>query len=339
MEVRQALAAENGERLASLYSSGYKENNLQSPFDTIFSGLKNTFNEQATLAKDFIKHFGTSQNSFEIPLLKQILHRLYTLSNENSEESARIISKAFTIAVTDRTLSKRPALVFIMNLLFRIYFKLNNIRLCQNMIKATTNLNIQDYPISEEVTFRFYRGRVHIFDGEYKEAENTLQIAFEKCPKRNKRLILSFLIVLKVFHGQMPTTQLLEKYNLHSQYSILLQSVKQGNICQFEEQLNLNRKYFIKLELFLLISLKMKNLMIRNLLKRVYLCMGISNRLFFRDLKIAFAFVQNPIEIAEIECICANLICEGFIKGYISHEKQLIVLSKLNPFPSPSSFL
>ena len=36
----------------------------------------------------------------------------------------------------------------------------------------------------------------------------------------------------------------------------------------------------------------------------------------------------------ELECTLANLIYSGYIKGYIAHEKRVLVLSKANPFPS-----
>jgi hypothetical protein len=35
----------------------------------------------------------------------------------------------------------------------------------------------------------------------------------------------------------------------------------------------------------------------------------------------------------ELECTLANLIYSGYIKGYIAHEKRVLVLSKANPFP------
>ena len=36
----------------------------------------------------------------------------------------------------------------------------------------------------------------------------------------------------------------------------------------------------------------------------------------------------------EIECVLANLIYKGYIKGYISHQHGKLVVSKGNPFPS-----
>jgi hypothetical protein len=39
------------------------------------------------------------------------------------------------------------------------------------------------------------------------------------------------------------------------------------------------------------------------------------------------------VEVEEAECFVANMIYKGFMKGYISHEQQIVVLSKNNAFP------
>lgn len=37
---------------------------------------------------------------------------------------------------------------------------------------------------------------------------------------------------------------------------------------------------------------------------------------------------DKDLDIDELECILAGLISIGFIKGYISHEKQFLVISR-----------
>ena len=39
------------------------------------------------------------------------------------------------------------------------------------------------------------------------------------------------------------------------------------------------------------------------------------------------------VAVEEAECLVANMIYKGYMKGYISHEKQMVVLSNLNAFP------
>ena len=48
------------------------------------------------------------------------------------------------------------------------------------------------------------------------------------------------------------------------------------------------------------------------------------------------ALQMSGIDVAveEAECIIANMIYRGYVKGYISHEKQMVVLAAKDPFPS-----
>ena len=47
----------------------------------------------------------------------------------------------------------------------------------------------------------------------------------------------------------------------------------------------------------------------------------------------AFQFLHIPVDMDEVECIIANLIYRGTIRGYIAHTKRTLVLSKANAFP------
>lgn len=42
------------------------------------------------------------------------------------------------------------------------------------------------------------------------------------------------------------------------------------------------------------------------------------------------------VDIEEAECYVANMIYKGYMRGYISHEKQMVVLAKENSFPKVS---
>ena len=42
---------------------------------------------------------------------------------------------------------------------------------------------------------------------------------------------------------------------------------------------------------------------------------------------------KDEISSDEAECLVANMIYKGFMRGYISHEKQMVVLAKTDAFP------
>ena len=47
------------------------------------------------------------------------------------------------------------------------------------------------------------------------------------------------------------------------------------------------------------------------------------------------ALSVSGIEVSEeeAECLVANMIYKGFMRGYLSHEKQMVVLSSVSAFP------
>lgn len=42
---------------------------------------------------------------------------------------------------------------------------------------------------------------------------------------------------------------------------------------------------------------------------------------------------QEEMTAEEAECLVANMIYKGFMRGYISHEKQMVVIAKTDAFP------
>jgi nuclear mRNA export protein PCID2/THP1 len=78
---------------------------------------------------------------------------------------------------------------------------------------------------------------------------------------------------------------------------------------------------------------KTKTVCYRNLFKRVYLVLEQPN-LSLVDVARAFKWQGLPMDLDEIECILANLIFRGYVRGYLSHTKRILVLSKSNPFPT-----
>jgi hypothetical protein len=47
----------------------------------------------------------------------------------------------------------------------------------------------------------------------------------------------------------------------------------------------------------------------------------------------AVTWLGEPTDMDEVECIVANLVFDGHIKGYISHQKSCLVLREKDPFP------
>merc|ERR1711957_227335 len=99
---------------------------------------------------------------------------------------------------------------------------------------------------------------------------------------------------------------------------------------------------FIKMGTFLLM-MKLKFLVLRNLCKGVHhevrRAVGekAGTKLDLNAFEHIFAWQDNR-DPSESACLLANLIQQGAIKGYVSHEHRKVVFAKEMPFPSPSKW-
>ncbi|XP_077987350.1 PCI domain-containing protein 2-like [Glandiceps talaboti] len=262
---------------------------------------------------------------------------------ETLEKAADLLMSCFRVCASDTRAavvdSKKWGMLYLVNQLFKIYFKINKLHLCKPLIRAIESSNLKDqFPISQRVTYRYYVGRKAMFDSDFKSAEEYLSFAFSHChrsSRKNKRMILIYLLPVKMLLGQMPTAVLLKKYDL-LQFSDVANAVKRGNLLLFNEALDKHEAFFIKCGVYLILE-KLKIITYRSLFKKVSLIMK-THQLPVNAFETALRLMQvNDIDSDEVECILANLIYMGYIRGYMSHQHKKLVISKQNAFPPPQT--
>jgi len=265
-------------------------------------------------------------------------------------QAQEILTRFFSNMIIDRSplrCSKKKGCLFVINHLLKIYFKIKSLRLCNNLINTVNNKNsmppLSSFPKAQTVTYNYYLGRLQVFEEEYDKAGETLMEAFTHChrdQKKNKRRILQFLIPVRLLLGHYPQPALLRKYGL-TQFAGIVDSIRAGNLKHFNETLEEFQDFFINKGIFLILE-KLRNFVYRNLFRNVYLYNlktadeKTSNQLKLSLLQASLRMNGIEMEIDELECILANLIWRGSIKGYIAH-LRCVVLSKTDPFPPPSS--
>ncbi|KAG7467019.1 hypothetical protein MATL_G00148970 [Megalops atlanticus] len=259
------------------------------------------------------------------------------------EKAAEQLMSCFRVCASDNRAgiddSKKWGMLFLINQLFKIYFKINKLHLCKPLIRAIDSSNLKDdYSMAQRVTYKYYVGRKAMFDSDFKPAEEYLSFAFHHCHRscqRNKRLVLIYLLPVKMLLGHMPTHQLLRKYDL-LQFADVTKAVSEGNLLLLNEALAKHETFFIRCGIFLILE-KLKIITYRNLFKKVYQLLK-THQLPLDAFLVALKMMQvEEVDIDEVQCILANLIYMGHIKGYISHQHQKLVVSKQNPFPPLSS--
>ncbi|XP_063809192.1 PCI domain-containing protein 2 isoform X2 [Pseudophryne corroboree] len=259
------------------------------------------------------------------------------------EKAAELLMSCFRVCASDTRAafddSKKWGMLFLVNQLFKIYFKISKLHLCKPLIRAIDSSNFKDdYAMSQRVTYKYYVGRKAMFDSDFKKAEEYLSFAFKNCPnscQKNKRMILIYLLPVKMLLGHMPTIQLLKQYDL-MQFAEVTKAVSDGNLLLLSEALAKHESFFIRCGIFLILE-KLRIITCRNLFKKVYLLLR-THQLSMDAFLVALKFLQvEDVDIDEVHCIIANLIYMGHIKGYISHQHQKLVVSKQNPFPPLST--
>lgn len=259
------------------------------------------------------------------------------------EKAAECLMGCFRVCAADNRSSeedtKRIGMLNLVNQLFKVYFRINKLHLCKPLIRAIESSPFKDsFSLSQQITYRYYVGRKAMFDSDYKAADEYLTYAFENCHKmsqKNKRLILIYLVPVKMLLGYIPSKQVLEKYDV-IQFWDLVQAVCQGNLKLFDELMEKHEEFFIKCGIYLIVD-KLKIIAYRNLFRKVYLILN-THQIPVDALQTALVSLgQTDVDLDETQCIVANLIYEGKIKGYISHQHRKVVVSKQNPFPPLTS--
>ncbi|XP_015585026.1 PCI domain-containing protein 2 [Cephus cinctus] len=259
------------------------------------------------------------------------------------EKCTECLMGCFRVCAADNRSSeddtKRWGMLALVNQLLKVYFRINKLHLCKPLIRAIESSALKDqFSLAQQITYKFFVGRKAMFDGDYKAADEYLTYAFERCHKRstkNKRLILTYLVPAKMLLGYMPKSTVLEKYEL-TEFWELAEAVRKGDLRSLEKVMSKHETFFVGAGIYLIVE-KLKPIAYRNLFKKVYLALNTHQIPVESLLTALIMHGVEDVDMDETECLVANLIYDGKIKGYISHQHKKLVISKQNPFPRLSS--
>ncbi len=265
------------------------------------------------------------------------------MSSPSLRDCQNSITRAFTLVAKDRSPVTDPNCkkLFIFNItntLFKIYFKLNTLQLMGKLIRlvdqpAVMN-SLQAFPLRDVVTYKYYVGRLALFEDRLADAQASLKFALDHTPVQflhNRKLILASLVPIQMCCGIMPTSKVAAEYGL-TMYLPLAQAVVCGNLRDFNRVFEENKADLIRNGTYLVIE-QLKAMVYRNLFKRIH-HLSQSTRLNLGHFQVAITWLGEKMSLEEIECILANLIFQNKVKGYISHQKRILVVGKTEPFPS-----
>jgi len=298
------------------------------------------------------------EDSWTLPLMQSFCQDLRILAEQadaalrarggkvcKMEQVERILKRAFSVTNNDRRdvseFSRRIGTLAVINQLLKVYFKLNNLRLCANIIRAVDAPNFPDFeatfPISERVTYKYFVGRLHLYDERISQAVEALQYAFDRTPdvyRSQKRMQLLYLVPARLHTGYLPPISLLEKYDMKC-YLDIVRALRKGDLSLFNDAMKLHQNFFISSALYLVLE-NIRPLVYRALIRLICDVAG-TPKLKIETVTKCFEACGVHLEKQEVECIIANLIYNSYLKGYIAHKLGYLVLSKKDPFPDLSS--
>ncbi|KAL4854104.1 Enhanced ethylene response protein 5 [Chlorella vulgaris] len=216
---------------------------------------------------------------------------------------------------------KKLAALDIVNASIKIYFRLNTLRLCKNLMRTVESRQFaafDSFPMSQRVTYQFYSGRLAVFDENYEQARQSLGFALAHChkqAKKNKALVLKYLVP----------------------YDPIVAAMRNGDVKVFDDAMSTQQFLFIQEGTYLLLE-KLRHAVYRRLLRKVHAVHAVlepekRTQVPLAQFQAALAIQGVVMSLDEVECVTANLIFKRYVKAYISHDRKIIVLAKKEPFP------
>ncbi|KZO94868.1 hypothetical protein CALVIDRAFT_500939 [Calocera viscosa TUFC12733] len=322
------------------------------------------YKEQAKMIVDLLKWFQT-QTSWFLPVLYRVLDDLRDLAGradedvmehggpskqaDSLEDAARIIGTCFSACMTDRAhavgVSRKWGIYYIAGLAMKCYFRISKTFLSKNIIRAIeansdTIPPLESYPRSHQVTWRYYIALLDFLGENYDKAERGFVSTFYGCPfsaVRNKELALNYLIPIRLLKGILPSRKLLSRFpNLETIYGPFTEAIRRGDIKEFDARLAWAEVRLVEAGVYLTVE-RAREVCLSRMFRKTWLTLSGPEplvRVPISSFRVALKISGLDISQEEVECLLANMIYKGYMRGYLSHGSGLLVLSKLDPFPS-----
>ncbi|CAN4084776.1 unnamed protein product [Withania somnifera] len=238
--------------------------------------------------------------------------------------------------------SKRVGALYVTCQLFKIYFKLGTVHLCKSVTRSIETARIfdfEEFPLRDKVTYMYYTGRLAVYNENFSAADHKLSYALSHCnpqKERNIRMILKYLIPVKLSIGILPKNSLLEKYNL-TEYNNIVLALTRGDLRLLRCALQEHEDQFLRSGVYLVLE-KLELQVYQRLLKKIYIIQKQKDQNKAHQIKLdlivrALKWLEIDMDVDEVECIMSILIYKNLVKGYFAHKSKVVVLSKQDPFP------
>lgn len=192
------------------------------------------YDKSVTALQPFLKVFREDEGSWVILPMHAVVHNLRSAGEAADADARRVgkrsdrladcgdqLRKCFSVSLqAPGNRDKKLAALDIVNVSIKIYFKLNTLRLCKNLIRTVESRQFapfESFPAAQRVTYKFYLGRLAVFD------DNFVSPIFYVCPS---------IIVFRLFPGISRTIVLYAAGGGRGKLDVRIASLPQGSPSQ-----------------------------------------------------------------------------------------------------------
>ncbi|XP_071729454.1 enhanced ethylene response protein 5 [Rutidosis leptorrhynchoides] len=238
---------------------------------------------------------------------------------------------------------KRVGALYVTCQLFKVYFKLGTVHLCRSVIRSIETARIfdfEEFPVRDKVTYMYYTGRLEVLNENFPAADHKLSYALSHCDPQstaNLRMILKYLVPVKLSIGILPKSSLLEKYNL-VEYNDIVVAMRRGDLRLLRHALEEHEDRFLRSGVYLVLE-KLELQVYQRLVKKIYIIQkqqkeaSKAHQIKLEVIVKALKWLGMEMDLDEVECIMSILIYKNLVKGYFAHKSKVAVVSKQDPFP------
>ncbi|KAI3495749.1 hypothetical protein L1887_38095 [Cichorium endivia] len=304
-------------------------------------------------ANAFIQEFRNWESAWALEALYVVVYEIRVLAERADRELASngktpeklkaagsFLMKVFGVLAGKGP--KRVGALYVTCQLFKVYFKLGTVHLCRSVIRSIETARIfdfEEFPVRDKVTYMYYTGRLEVLNENFPAADHKLSYALSHCDPQseaNIRMILKYLIPVKLSIGILPKRTLLEKYNL-IEYVDIVQAMKRGDLRLLRHALEEHEDRFLRSGVYLVLE-KLELQVYQRLVKKIYIIQKQKDPSRAHQVKLevivkALKWLEMEMDLDEVECIMSILIYKNLVKGYFAHKSKVAVLSKQDPFP------
>eukprot|EP00866_Antonospora_locustae_P000008 jgi/Antlo1/8/2028 len=314
-QINKKISKKDGKAIETLFDIGKKKTHaiLQ---ETHVDRLSYPFNKLLPLYyKDkYIEAVGALEfvsfdDIWATPIHKRIIHRLYRLADFN-EDYSKVLMSLF------RKIKDKRLYFYVVTMLISMYSKNKKYNMIDSLLSIVGE---PDFVSKETIVYCYYMGLNKLTRDDFEGSYVFLRKAFGYKFAREMSALPLFVSV--ILCNRRLRASILSKYGLRF---LFLSDFYRGHFKLKE----LPSEALMEYNLLRVCRIYFPLISTRNLVSRIYSVARDDNRLYLK-----YLMAMTGMRAEECAAVIIQLVSLGYIKGYLSINKQCIVLSRRDPFP------